>query len=161
MWHGQECAIEFPEESPSRLSVAEPDEYYDENEEETKKREAKLISGKYNFERFYKYRTDEIENNISMNLTEHTVDYAEAYIDISSVNFNAKLINDVARPVIELPNGSIILDSYDDYLELSKHYSLEPSTSVLEKMITLSFSNLAAWKASELIDIRDISNTVN
>ncbi|WP_076923212.1 hypothetical protein [Pseudoalteromonas sp. SK20] len=161
MWHGHECAIELSKESPYRLSVAEPDEYYDENEEETKKREAKLISGKYNFEKFYKYRTDEIENNISMNLTEHTIDYAEAYIDISSVNFNAKLINDVARPVIDLQNGTIILDSYDDYLELTKHYNIEPSVSVLEKMIRLSSTNIAAWKASELLDARSNSNTVS
>lgn len=154
MWHGHECAIELSKESPYRLSVAEPDEYYDENEEETKKREAKLISSKYNFEKLYKYQTDEIENNIYMNLTEHTIDYAEAYIDISSVNFNAKLINNVARPVIELPNGTIIIDSYDDYLELTKHYNLEPSVSVLEKMIRLSYTNLAAWKAGKLLDIR-------
>lgn len=161
MWHGHECAIELSKESPYRLSVAEPDEYYDENEEETKKREAKLISSKYNFEKLYKYQTDEIENNIYMNLTEHTIDYAEAYIDISSVNFNAKLINNVARPVIELPNGTIIIDSYDDYLELTKHYNLEPSVSVLEKMIRLSSTNLAAWKASELLDVRGNSHTVS
>lgn len=160
MWHGHECAIELSKESPYRLAVAQPVEFDDENEEEVKVRKGKLISDKYSFKKIYKYGTDEIYNKISMNLTEHRVDFAEAYIDISAVNFSAKLINDVARPIIELQNGTIILDSYDDYLELSRHYNLEPSPSVLEEMIRLSHTNVAAWKACELVDVRDKSNTV-
>ena len=152
MWRGDEVATELYKDSRSRLAIEPLEEDYEEDEVEEKDRKGKLISSKYNFKRCYESDND-VYDYIWMNLSEHTVNFAMVYMNIPAVNFSAKLVDDVARPIIELQNGTIILDSYDDYLEVCRHYNIEPSASVLEIMIRLSYSNLAAWKASELLDI--------
>lgn len=95
-----------------------------------------MWSNKYTFEKIFKDHKEEgeLEPVISMRLIKDNVYYASARLDISKVNFRAKLIKGVVRPVIEFEFGQIMLDNLDDYLQICKLYNLEPENRLLRQM---------------------------